>query len=138
MFNRTVIENHTEYVPYEKEVTINRAPTDESVALLKDMEKSIMNKVVAQLTIKNNDLDVNGLFIQNDLPLNSYTFYGIFKMNGTTYKFNAEIDHFDLHEANLSYDRTNAVIKIIFDKISKVISGMLLEKYVKDIIIKIK
>lgn len=47
MFNKNYImpRKETEFVPYEKTVTINRAPTDESVRLMKEFEEKALKKI---------------------------------------------------------------------------------------------
>ena len=57
MFNRTVImPTLTEYV--DRNVTVNRAPTDESVKLLKEFEEKAQQKIDKSLRIEDNRFDL--------------------------------------------------------------------------------
>lgn len=54
MFNKTIVmqQPRTEYIPYEKTVIEKRAPTDESVRLLKDLETAAIEKITKVFQIE--------------------------------------------------------------------------------------
>lgn len=54
MFNKTIIHQHTPSYPSHVSVTEKRAPTDESVKLLKEMEKKAEEKLLEACELKNN------------------------------------------------------------------------------------
>jgi hypothetical protein len=82
MFNRTVIlpmRTETRYVT--QEVHEHRAPTDKSVALLKEMEAAADAKRIASLSIPGNE--INGLVqVHEDCADQSRTAQAIIDLNG--------------------------------------------------------
>lgn len=68
MFDRTFISapKETTYVDHNVTITEKRAPTDESVKLLAEMERAAENKVIGHGEIKNNTLSAEW-FVSEDL-----------------------------------------------------------------------
>jgi hypothetical protein len=58
LFSTRVIERSTSLVPYEKTVHEHRAPTDQSVALLREMENAAAGKLVSAIPVDFNGLSV--------------------------------------------------------------------------------
>lgn len=88
MFNRTYVMGggRTEYVTKEINVTEKRAPTDESVALLSEMEEAARSKLFDAFVIEDNtvnmsavvfrDMEFNGLIVRYKLKINGKTMDG--------------------------------------------------------------
>lgn len=95
MFDKTYLvegKTHHEYIPYEKTVTVNRAPTDESVKLLKEFEKEALAKIAETYFIES--AVANGVVLttySNPTDLGK-TFIVVFNLNGKkhTVKHNFE------------------------------------------------
>lgn len=66
MFNTTIV-NRTEYVPTTVNVTEKRAPTDASVALLKEMESAAKNKLIASIHVECNSIKGEWLVFDDHL-----------------------------------------------------------------------
>lgn len=54
MFNKTIIHQHATSYPSHVSITEKRAPTDESVKLLKEMEEKAEEKLLEACELKNN------------------------------------------------------------------------------------
>ena len=74
-----------EYVPYTKTVIEQRAPTDESIKLLKEMRAEALNSIIRSIHIANNS--INGTVYTLCLPAGGYQMACIFKINGQEYVF---------------------------------------------------
>jgi hypothetical protein len=89
---RTQVHHHE----HRHHTTINehRAPTDESVALLQEMERKAEDKVLSTIPIKNNV--VEGIIVQKQLsPLSpELKTYVCFKLNG--HRFDVIVGEQDL------------------------------------------
>ena len=79
--NRYHYHNHNHNHTSHSYVTENRAPTDESVRLLKEMESEAKQKIVDSITVNNTEFECN---IQSEIDgLNDRTTYCItYRMNG--------------------------------------------------------
>ena len=76
----------TEYVPYEKKVSVNvtenRAPTDESVKILKQLEDEARNKILRSVACNENAFSGVRIDYCRD-PMNmSHRYYLRFVLNG--------------------------------------------------------
>jgi len=66
MFDAYVTRSR-EYVPYDKTVTVNRAPTDESIKLWEEMKEKAYKSIIHKIQISDNV--VNGkAIVYNDIP----------------------------------------------------------------------
>lgn len=126
MFN-TYYNTNREYVPYEKSVNINeyRAPTNESVNLLKEFEKEALTKLIGVYEI--NDNSFNSSFHIFKLPESfGYKVIGRFYLNSKEFKFEFTISPFDTPPIKIGHtinDKLLEVIRIkIIEKISEVLS----------------
>ena len=94
MFNKTFIteRSHTEYVPYEKTVTVNRAPTDKSVELLKEFEDKAMAKIIETYFIEN--AVAKGVVLKTfKNPTNlGETFIIVFELNGKRHRVEKNVE----------------------------------------------
>jgi len=98
MFDRTFISapKETTYVDHNVTITEKRAPTDESVKLLAEMERAAENKVIGHGEIKNNTLAAEW-FISEDLLNWRYNVAVRVKLNGGEHiiKFTLEDEYKD-------------------------------------------
>jgi hypothetical protein len=67
-FHKSETIRETEYVPYEKTVHEHKAPTDESIKLLNEMQEKARHNILATMELESNVLKANGIFFQNDHP----------------------------------------------------------------------
>lgn len=68
MFNKQYIASvKREYIPYEKSVKIteHKAPTDESLKLLREMKEEVKSEIIHSIVLKDNILNAVGIFFQN-------------------------------------------------------------------------
>jgi hypothetical protein len=81
-----------EYVPFCKEVRVeeHRAPTDESIKLLNEMQDSALKNILARGFTENNVLKANWLVYQEPTRL-SHIFVCRFTLNNKDYDFEFEI-----------------------------------------------
>ena len=122
------IKFNTEYVPYEKSVTINeyKAPTDESLKLLKEYEDKAKLNLINKIEAKDNILGSPIFYFQNDIS-SDLMFVGKFKLNGKEIKFNGNIDRFELEQSKFGFG-SNATKKFLAEKISEVITLEILKQ----------
>ena len=101
MFNKTIIQKgHTEYVPYEKTVTINRAPTDKSVELLNEMQDKAIKNLIKSVNIKDNTMNGTVLYFIQRADWDGVDFIARFSFNGTEHELRGQVNRRDLSETN--------------------------------------
>lgn len=116
-----------EYIPYEKSVKISeyRAPTDESVKLLRDFEKEALNKLIGVYEINDNSFN-SSFHIFKSPESFGYKVIGRFQLNSKEFKFEFTISPFDTSPIEKGYvinDKLIEIIRIkIIEKISEVLS----------------
>lgn len=90
------------------EVTINstekRAPTDESVRLLKEMRQAAEDDLVDVVQIRSNKLDGKCFVFQNH-PTNSLRVRFVFDLNGDKLDWEFDVDAFKTPEERLDFLR---------------------------------
>jgi hypothetical protein len=119
MFNTTTIHQHrhqTEVV--DRNVTINRAPTDESVELLREMEAAAEDKLIYRGEIRNNTLSAQWNVFEDMLCM-AYRCGIRIKLNGNEHLLKFEIMKF---EAKTQFD----AVKLIRDKLSGFIANQII------------
>ena len=134
LFSTTHIHtsSKTEYVPYEKEMTINehRAPTDKSVELLNEFEKEAKNNLIDKLEFRDNVLDCDMLFFREGvgMGIDEVDIFLVFKLNGKDYKLNRKVSAFKWREVkqNDNYNRlhwsSNELLALFFNEVCKIIA----------------
>ena len=85
----------TEYVPYAKTVNITekRAPTDESVELLKEFEEKALDKLLSAERIEFINLTGMVYFFQNHTMSDEIDYYFIFNLNGNEIRIKQKCYH---------------------------------------------
>lgn len=68
-------------------VTENRAPTDESVRLLKEMQEKATKDIVASIALNDNKLSAACIVVSRDMLNLSHDVHGRFILNGKEYTF---------------------------------------------------
>ncbi len=103
-------------------VTENRAPTDESVRLLKEFENEALNSVVDHMRLQDN--------VFGDITILKGGMYPsvilAFKLNGKQYKFT-----FDEMEIEMMKMHPHTYAQQFFDKVSNVIAEELFGAWIK-------
>lgn len=84
--NRTVFPNKIE-------VTEKRAPTDESLRLVQEMEDKVKATMLAKLTIQSNVVSAVAIVYYKALPYDKTTYHIKFNLNGKDYKIEHDIDN---------------------------------------------
>lgn len=56
MFDKiSVVRSETEYVPYAKTVNVNRAPTDDSIRLLNELQEKATKNIIDRISVQDNE-----------------------------------------------------------------------------------
>jgi len=85
MFNTTKIYNTTNH-PKKLEVTEYRAPTDESVKILKELEEEAMNKIIAMGKVEDNVFNAKWYIYGDHCSWEDWC-QCVFTLNGEEYDF---------------------------------------------------
>lgn len=101
-FNRPKVEKHyhNHSSPMNTTVTENKAPTDESVRLLSEMQEKAMNSIVKAITVDTNTLKFKIVETadQADIAGFNKNIYILFNLNGEDYKIERTIDYGKFHQ----------------------------------------
>jgi len=90
--------------PYPQTIHEHRAPTDESVKVLREMEEAARESVMAVYEFKNNDLSGIVILRKWDPAVFGKVAYIRFALNGKKYEMEEEID-----DSKWAFDRRNAI-----------------------------
>ena len=82
MFDTHITQRRTEYVPYEKTVHEHRAPTDQSIAILNEMEEKARQNIIKTIEVKDNFLSAIIVMFHDDYPMQNIVYNIRFKLNG--------------------------------------------------------
>jgi len=120
--NYIVGKRNTTYVPYEKVVTEKKAPTDESIKLLKEMEEKVLQKIVEAYHIESNIM--NGVVFKTFKdPLNvKEQFIVVFNVNGKEHIIKKYVEEKELLRGG------DAIMNIFADTIKDYLLGELLKE----------
>lgn len=102
-------------------VTEKRAPTDESVRLLREMEKEALNKIVKNIDLSNNQFSARLLVFEDPLNFNSKGKV-LFSLNGKTHELNMSFGFLELEED---------MIKRCYDELAKYLAREILRSVSK-------
>lgn len=108
MFDRYEIKG-TEYVPYEKSVTINehRAPTDESIKIFNEIKAKAYESIIDTIVINDNLVNIAGQVWRDNCEFSTWCGYK-FLINGKEYKGKFLID-----EDKWKYSREEVKTRLI-------------------------
>ena len=87
--------NRTEQVTREVIVKEYRAPTDESVKLLNEMQKKALDNIVSQFSTTNNYLQMKCAVVENNYE-EARLFISKFTLNGKSHRFDIKINSWDV------------------------------------------
>lgn len=120
--------NHTTEVyksPERIDVHEHRAPTDESVRLLNEMQEKAINNIIAKINIEQNFLKAEGIVIRQELVSFCPVCYIKFILNGKEHRVSLELKL----NANDSFDimiYKEQIVKAIYEKFAEVIAKELI------------
>jgi hypothetical protein len=120
MFDKTTIVKPTAYV--DRTINIHRAPTDESVKLLKEFEKAAENRVIEKFVLRSNELQVVAFFTTHEFTGDRAALIK-FKLNGKDYK-----TELNLTTMQCLMNTKEERAKIIFKTLSEWIASELLSR----------
>jgi len=130
MFNKTYITENKYGGPSKIDVTEKRAPTDDSVRLLNEMQEKAFNNIVECVQLSNNEL--------NDVMYWLYPDYNSFSEKARIrYTLNGKIKDFTFTLPCKFSDKANihkTIIEKIYMEISKDMFSGFMEKNLKQII----
>lgn len=110
-------------VPKSVHVTENRAPTDDSVKLLMEMERAAEDKLVSSGTLENNIL--SGKFYEFlDHLHQEIKVHVVFMLNGKEYKFHTTIQ---IYQCNTEQEKW----ELVFNSFSRFLASEMLDKLIK-------
>ena len=122
MFNRTnyvTVKDGPMYVT--KTTTEYRAPTDESVRLLKEMEEKAREKIIDSFTVKDNHFECK-FFQEMDVTTQEMKYVVIYSMNGKKRTVNVRV------ERDVIADNYKKIISAVANDIAH---AMLADPFVK-------
>lgn len=93
MFDRVTVQNPTQYVT--KEVIEHRAPTDESVKLLREMEAAAQAEVIKALKIEGNGFTAHVEMLQDFAQPYLLIARAVYDLNGTRHVVKVDVPHND-------------------------------------------
>ena len=97
-------------------VTEKRAPTDESVRLLREMEKEALNRIIKNIDLSNNQFSARLLVFEDPLNFNSKGKV-LFSLNGKKHELNVEFGFLESKED---------MIKMCYDELAKYVAREIL------------
>jgi hypothetical protein len=117
--------NRNETVTSTTTVTENKAPTDESLRLLDEMQKKAADRIIDKHFVKLKDTPFEGFVIQMHMDdyLRGVHYCVMFKLSGKEFKFYYEADKY---ETNQEY-----LIKAISDGLSEVMQKELFKVFIE-------
>jgi hypothetical protein len=117
MFDRTIIRTGGETHKYSKvEVTERKAPTDESIRLLREMEEKARNQVIERIEIKDNILE--GTITSFQVDFDGEVFVAYFKLNGKEFIVKKRFTYSELQTKG----NKRKMVEFFLESISKAIS----------------
>jgi len=125
--------SHSEtLVPYVKTVHEHKAPTDESVKLLNELQEKAVENILHAFKLKDNLIEADGFFIQTSPVDFNIIFHCKFKLNSNEYYVKEKIDCFEFRKDIRKYfdnmEYRSAAINLIYKKVSEVIAKELIIK----------
>ena len=131
------MKTRTEYVPYEKTVTVteHRAPTDVSIQLWDEMRQKAIDSIVKQLPVEFSE--VKGTILVMQMPsmadenIFGRKFAGKFVLNGQDHRFEGELDARDFADPVDVFGRrkdAETILKSFHAKLSEAIAAYMMRE----------
>ena len=100
MFNRYELKSGPSHTSANVRIDEHRAPTDESIKILADMQKQAQESLVDAYILEDNE--VNGsVFMFRDPMTSEYRMHVQFRINGKKYKFEERFRSYDKNVFNV-------------------------------------
>jgi len=118
-----------EYIPYEKTVNINQAPTSEQAKYLEQLGKQAWESITVQMVKDLDDNLVSGMLLHRDTDhMNTCErFYAIFTLNGKKFEVPVKVND-TRHNPNVT---ERDFMMTIFETLSKEIAIQLMDRQQK-------
>lgn len=114
----------TEYVPYEKSVSVNehKAATDESIKLLNEFQEKAKENLCYSVRINQTYLNAVAFFFREDQMDGGFEVYYKFGLNGSEFKVKTFISDDEWYEEQskhpLGEPSINIAVKLIYTRIA--------------------
>lgn len=92
MLDRYTVNSGPSSVTASIKVDENRAPTDESVRLLNEMQDKAMHNLMNKIVVEDNDLKGKIFIFREMYPFDQYVAFIQFTLNGKQYEVRSELD----------------------------------------------
>ena len=127
-----------EAVPYEKNIVIteNRAPTDESVKLLNEMQDKAISNVVHSVSVTDNSINAVVFYFIREAATWSYEWRARFTFNGKETTLSGIINRGDLLREN-KYGSNQAAVAIYISICEQIAKNILQSAEVFELINKL-
>lgn len=129
---------------YKVEVNENRAPTDDSIRLLNEMQEKVIRNVLSTIKVDDNDLNFVALYMRDNTIMCGIDIFVKFSLNGKEYivenyfeqnYFNDDLklyqSHFDIFIKNLYQKVTHIITENLIRKNYDKLSEIFLTKEIK-------
>lgn len=103
------------------DVVEKRAPTDESIRLLREMEKEVLSKITNNITLKNNEFSARLLVSTDNLNLQKLGLI-LFSLNGRRHEIRFAFDSFEDTEESMVNRCLSELSKYLATEILKSVS----------------
>lgn len=130
LFSTTHHHTKTVSVPYEKNITINRAPTDKSVQLLNEMQEKAQQNIIATIKIEQNFLRAVAIYFQDEIIKDRVIYHIKFELNGKEYQIKDYVDNFEWRK-EISESYMGLGNEVIFKALHKKFSEMIAMELMK-------
>lgn len=131
MFNTTKVYNTTNH-PKTIEVKEHRAPTDESIKILREMEQKIMDNIVSMGKIEDNVFNIKWYIFSDHYSWEDRC-RCVFTLNGKEYDFEFLLPNNRLSTSQIipkiKEEFLNKLSRILMDDLFKNCENILIEKY---------
>lgn len=117
-------QTKTEHIPYTKKVEINeyKAPTEESVKLLNEMQQKARKNIINTIVINDNLLNAVMVFYTEDIASGNVIYHIRFRLNGKDHLIESHITR-----SELGNDSTS-IYGILFQRLSQAITKELIQE----------
>jgi len=130
MFDRSLVITQpraaTEYVTREVNITENRAPTDESVRLLSEMEKAAQDKLEKSVRLEANGFKCI-VQTQHDLMSQDFVAIALFELNGQKMRCEHRAKEFGKNKTEATQAFAEGLVAEIAKTIARDAIGSLIE-----------
>lgn len=121
------------------EVTENKAPTDESIRIFKELEEKAKKSVLDSYKCENNVFKCTAVWLQSGVVMHSRVsatdiveFNARFSINGREYRVSKEItgeEYFAFKRTIGLEDKYQLIMKYIGDEVSKVVTMLIMSNF---------